>query len=120
MKKLFVLLIILLFAIPVSALEVGDKMPDVSGIKIQINESHWFNPYNSRRGVYNIRAEHYGDPIFVMEAFLTCGEDKKGPFGIYSSGEGVLYLDIDMDGKIDEKIIGPTGIKIRDTAPECP
>ncbi len=117
MKKLLVIMFVLLSVSLAFALEVGDKMPDVSGIKVQ-SERIWIDSLRGLSGPYYIRAEHPGDTHFIIEAHLACGETiNSNPFGIFISTESLLYLDKNMDGIIDS-IDSPT-LTIGQTAPDC-
>ncbi len=86
MKKLFIVLITVLFFAGVKAgaselLKVGDPMPDVSGIKIQ-HTRHWV--YQKRAGVRNIRFERsVVDGDLAVDAYLICnGKAMSISFGI--------------------------------------
>lgn len=124
MKKLFVLLpvfIVLLFAAPAFALDVGDPMPDVSGIEVT-EVLPWFNFGLNKSGERHFRGV-FGK-VWTMEAFLSCdGKLLEKPFGYYTSILDVIYLDLDMDGEINEVILDaskPPKATIGITAPDCP
>ena len=121
MKKLITILIILLFvwASPAFALEIGDKMPDTSGIETEA-VLPWHHLILGKGGEQHFKEG--ADGFWTMEAFLYCdGKLLENPFGIYISELKVIYLDGNMDRIIDEIIvIGSKRMSIGETAPECP
>ncbi len=138
MKKLFILsIIVLLFGgcnraveikadvsetskvLPVSILEVGDPMPDTSGIAIAGMYPWAYSP-TGKSGMQLYRGDANG--VWTMEAFLSCdGELLEKPFGLYTNELGAIYLDKNMDRIIDEVIVlGSIRLAIGETAPDCP
>lgn len=119
MRKLIVLLVILLFTTPAFALEVGDKMPDVSGFKQQEDSKPWF--IGGKSGNYVIRDNNpEGDDLseYAVVVYTFCnGEQFPFPYGILFNM--FLHLDLDYDRIID-KVIAFLPPKIGMLAPECP
>ncbi len=116
MKKLFIVLFILLFVTPVSALVVGDKMPYIEDSPDFI--SPWIGPLTGASGERRFKDNENGVG-FKMEAYLRCNNIMLlVPFGVFDSIDELVYLDYDMDGKIDQVIF--PGKSIATTAPACP
>ena len=119
MKKLFIILFVLLFAIPAFALEVGDKMPDVSEWQFQ-SITPW--SWDSRSGNYDTLDNHQGTrnmSEFAIVVYLVCDEKQLPlPYGIFLGDSLALYLDLNYNGLIDKIPVVPP--KIGMLSPECP
>ena len=106
---------------PVLILKVGDKMPDMSGIEVT-ERLPWFNFLLGKSGGLHYTGV-FGE-VWTMEAFLFCaGKLLEKPFGFYTSVLDIVYLDPDMDGKIDEVVLDaskPPRATVGATAPNCP